>query len=147
MTTERYQPPFLEREKFNIRHRSNPRYEMSFWYLIWVLQMHSHAKGFVVPIVGTIVCRTFSNYNELCTKYQLLSIFSIKVVVFQQKDSCFQIASIMYRQYKLISFRMRRLHFTLSYVEHCCIIKGPSSLGGLQYSRWQNLLSRNPNPK
>ena len=37
-----------------------------------------HAKGFVVPMGGTIVYRTFSNYNELCTKYHLLSMFFYK---------------------------------------------------------------------
>ena len=101
---------------------------MPFWYLIWVVQTHLHAKGFVVPMVGTIVYRTFSNYNELCTKYHLLSIFfSIKVVVFQQKESRFQIESIMYWQYILIAFRMGRLHLLLLYVGHCCIIKRPSS--------------------
>ena len=129
MTTERYQPPppFLKR-KFKIRHRSNPRYKMPFWYLIRGIQAHFHAKGFVVPMVGTIVYRTFSNFNELCTKYHLLSIFfSIKVVVLQQKESCVQIVSIMYWLYILISFRMRRLHLLCLYVGHCCIIKRPSS--------------------
>ena len=98
---------------------------MSFWYLIWVLQTHLHAKGFVVPMGGTKVYRTFSNYNaQNITFYQS---FSIKVIVIQQKVSCFQIVSIVYWQYKLISLRMRRLHFSLSYVGQVCIIKRPSS--------------------
>ena len=54
-------------------------------------------------------------------------LFSIKVVVLQQKESCFQIVGIMYWQYILIPFRMRRLHLSLLYVGHCCIIKRPSS--------------------
>ena len=130
MTTERYQPPFLKR-KFKIRHRSNPRYKMPFWYLIRVVQTHLHAKGVVVPMVGTIVYKTFSNYNELCTKYHITfyQFFSIKVVVLQQKESCFQIVSIMYWQYILISLRMRRLHLSLLYVGHCCITNRPNSSG------------------
>ena len=121
--------PLFWKIKLKIRHRSQHRYKMPFWYFIRVVQTHLHAKGFVVPMVGTIVYRTFSNYNELCTKYNLLSIFfSIKVVVLQQKETCFQIESIMYWQYILISLRMRRLHLSLLYVRHCCIIKRPSSL-------------------
>ena len=119
-------PPFLMR-KFKIRHRFTPRYKMPFWHLIRVIQTHLHGKGFVVPMVGTIVYRTFSNYNELCTKYHLLSFFSIKVVVIQQKESCFQIVNIIYWQYISISLGMRRLHLSLLYVGHVCIIKQPSS--------------------
>ena len=100
---------------------------MPFWYLIWLIQTRLHAKGFVVPQGGTIVYRIFSNYNELCTKYHILSLFSIKVIVIQQKVSCLQIVSIMYWQYILISPRMRRLHFSLSYVGQVCNIKRPSS--------------------
>ena len=96
---------------------------MPFWHLNWVIQTHLHAKGFVVPKGGTIVYRTFSIYNELCTKYHLLSIFSIKVIVIQEKVTCFQIVSIMYWQYLLISRTMRRLHFSLSYVGQFCIKK------------------------
>ena len=91
--------PLFWKRKFKIRHCSNPSYKMPFWYLIWVVKTHLHAKGFVVPMVWTIVYRTFSNYNEWCTKYNLLSFFSIKVVVLQQKESYFQIVSIMYWQY------------------------------------------------
>ena len=60
--------------------------------------------------------------------------FSIKVVVLIQKESCFQIVSIMYWQYIWISFRMRRLHLSKLYVGHCCIIKRPSSFGILYFS-------------
>ena len=67
--------PLIWRRKFKIRHHSTPRYKMPFWYLIRVVQTHLYAKGFVVPMGGTIVYRTFSNYNELCTKYHFLSIF------------------------------------------------------------------------
>ena len=64
------------------------------------------------------------NYAQNITFYQC---FSIKVIVIQQKVSCFQIVSIVYLQYKLISLRMQRLHFLLSYVGQVCIIKRPSS--------------------
>ena len=115
--------PLIWKRKFKIRHRSTLRYKMPFWHIIQVIQTRLHAKGFVVPMGGTIVYRTFSNYNELCTKYHLLSFFfSIKVVVIQQKVSCFQRVSIMYWHYILISLRMRRLHFSLSYVGQVCII-------------------------
>ena len=67
--------PLIWKRKFKIRHRSTLRYKMPFWYLIRVIQTRLHAKGFVVPMGGTIVFITFSNYNELCTKYRLLSIF------------------------------------------------------------------------
>ena len=70
--------PLFWKRKFKIRHRSNPRNKMPFRYLIRVVQTHLHAKGFVVPMVGTIVYRTFYNYNELCTKNHLLSIFFYK---------------------------------------------------------------------
>ena len=43
------------------------------------VQTHLYAKGFVVPMGGTIVYRTFSNYNELSTKYHLLSIFFLNI--------------------------------------------------------------------
>ena len=119
--------PLFWKRKFKIRHRSTLRYKMPFWYLIRGIETCLHAKGFVVPMGGTIVYRTFSNYNELCTKYHILSLFSIKVIVIQQNVSCFQIVSIMYWQYILISLRMRRLHFSLSYVGQVCIIKRPSS--------------------
>ena len=122
--------PLIWKRKFKILHRSTLRYKMPFWYLIRVIQTRLHAKGFVVPMGGTIVFRTFSNYNELCTKYRLLSFFfSIQVIVIQQKVSCFQIVSIMYWHYILISLRMQRLQFSLSYVGLVCIIKGPSSFG------------------
>ena len=119
--------PLIWKRKFKIWHRSTLRYKMPFWHLIRVIKTRLHAKGFIVPMGGTIVYRTFSNYNELCTKCHLLSIFSIKVIVIQQKVACFQIVSIMYWQYILISLRMRRLHFSLSYVGQVCIIKQPSS--------------------
>ena len=106
---------------------TNNRYEMSFWHLIRAMQTQLHAKGFVLPMDGTIVYRTFSiNYNELCTKCHLLSFFSIKVV-FQRKVSCVQIVSIMYWKYILISLRMQRLHLSLLYVGYICIIKRPNS--------------------
>ena len=119
--------PLIWKRKFKIRHRSTPRYKMPFWYLIQVKQTQLYAKGFVVPMGGTLVYRTFSNYIELWTKYHLLSIFSIKVVVIQQKVSCFQIVSIMYWQYILILISMWRLHLSSLYVGHICIIKRPRS--------------------
>ena len=72
-------PPFFWKRNFKIRHRSTPRYKMLFWYLIWVVQTHLYAKGFVVPMGGTIVYITFSNYNELCTQYHHLSIFFLNI--------------------------------------------------------------------
>ena len=140
MTTERYQPPLIGKRKFKIRHRSTLRYKMPFWYLIRVIQTRLHAKGFVVPMGGTIVYRTLSNYNELCTQYHILSLFSIKVIVIQQKVSCFQIVNIMYWQYILISLRMRRLHFSLLYVGQVCIIKRPSSFRDRISSKRQGVL-------
>ena len=47
-----------------------------------------------------------------------INFFSIKVVVIQQKVSCFQIVSIMYSQYILILLIMRRLHLSSLYVGH-----------------------------
>ena len=119
--------PLIWKRKFKIRHRSTPRYKMPFWHLIRVIQTQLHAKWFVVPMGGTLVYRTFSNYNELWTKYHLLSIFSIKVVVIQQKLSCFQIVSITYWQYILILLIMRRLHLSSLYAGHVCIINRPRS--------------------
>ena len=52
-------PSLFEREKFKIQHRSYPRYKMLFWHLIRVIQTELHAKRFVLPMVGTIVYRTF----------------------------------------------------------------------------------------
>ena len=120
MTTEKHQPPLFEREnsKYDI-----VRYKMPFWYLIQVIQTQLYAKGFVVPMGGTLVYRTFSNYIELWTKYHLYRFFSIKVVLIQQKVSCFQIDSIMYWQYILILISMWRLHLSSLYVGHICIIK------------------------
>ena len=96
MTTERYQPPFFERE--NSRYNIVPTLgtKCPFDILFGSYKTHLLAKGFVVPMVGMIVYRAFSNYNELCTKYHFLSIFSIKVFVLQQRTSCFQIVSIIY---------------------------------------------------
>ena len=94
--------PLFWKRNFKIRHRSTPRYKMPFWYLIRVVQTHLHAKGFVVPMGGTIVYRTFSNYNELCTNNTFYHFFSKIVAVLRQKESCFQIVSIMYWQYILI---------------------------------------------
>ena len=135
MTTERHQPPppLIWKRQFKLRHRSTPRYKMPFWYLIQVIQTQLHAKGFVVPMGGTLVYRTFSNYIELWTKYHLLSIFFIKVVVIQQKMSCFQIVSIMYWQYILILISVWRLHLSSLYVGHICIIKRPRSFSILVY--------------
>ena len=70
--------PLIWKRKFKIRNRSTLRYKMPFWHLIRVMQTCLHAMGFVVPMGGTIVYRTFYNYNEICTKYQLLSIFFYK---------------------------------------------------------------------
>ena len=116
--------PLIWKRKFKIRHRSTPRYKMPFWYLIQVIQTQLYAKGFVVPMGGTLVYRTFSNYIELWTKYQFSS---IKVVVIQQKVSCFQIVSIMYWQYILILISMWRLRLSSLYVGHICIIIRPRS--------------------
>ena len=58
-----------------------------------------------------------------------INFFSIKVVVIQQKVSCFQIVSIMYWQYSLILISMWRLHLSSLYVGHICIIKRPRSFG------------------
>ena len=118
--------PLIWKRKFKIWHSSTLRYKMPFWHLIRVIKTRLHAKGFVIPMGGKIVYRTFSNYNELCTKYHLLSIFSVHVIVIQQKMACFQKVSIMYWQYILISL-MQRLHFSLSYIGQVCIINGPSS--------------------
>ena len=62
---------------------------MPFSYLIRVIQTRLHAKGFVVPMGGTIVYRTFSNYNELCTKYHILSLFFYKSYRHQTKGVMF----------------------------------------------------------
>ena len=124
--------PLIWKRKFKMRNRSTPRYNMPFWHLIRVIQTQLYAKGFFVPMGGTLVYRTFSNYNELWTKYHLLSIFPIKVVVIQQKLSCFQIVSIMNWQYILILLIMRRLHLSSLYVGHVCIIKWPRSFTYLQ---------------
>ena len=70
--------PLIWKRKFKIRHRSTPRYKMPFWHFIRVIQTQLYAKGFVVPMGGTLVYRTFSNYNDLLTKYHLLSIFFYK---------------------------------------------------------------------
>ena len=120
-------PPLIWKRKFKIRYGSTLRYKMLFWHLFRIIQTRLHAKGFVVPIGGTIVYRTFSNYNELCTKYHLLSMFFINVILIQQKVSCLQIVRIMHGQYILISLRTRRLHFSLSYIGQVCIIKRPCS--------------------
>ena len=75
--------------------------------------------------------QNISNYKELCIKYHLLSFFfSIEFVVIQQKVSCFQIVKIIYLQYiQVLSFlRMQRLHISLLYVGHVCIIKRHSFL-------------------
>ena len=150
MTAERYQPPLFEKRKFKIRHRSTPRYKMPFWHLIWVIKTQLYAEGFVVPMGGTLVYRTFSNYNELWTKYHLLSFFfSIKVVVIQQKLSCFQIVSIMYWQYILILLIMRWPHLSSLYVGHVCIIKRPRSFTVMTLSKWrtENSDTQTPQPK
>ena len=123
--------PLFWKRKFMIRHRSYPRYKMPSWYLIRIVQTHLHAKGFVELLVGTIVYKTVSNYNELCRKYHLLSIFFYKSYRSTTKgvlfSDCNIYISIMYWQYILISCRMRRLHLLLLYVGHCCITKWPSS--------------------
>ena len=74
----KYINPLLGKRKIKIRYRSTPRYKMPFWHLIRVIQTQLHEKGFVVPMDGTMSYRTFSNYNELCTKYHLLSMFFYK---------------------------------------------------------------------
>ena len=71
MTTERYQPPLFEIE--------NSRYDIipplgTKCPLDIIFRSYKHAfmqRGFVVPMGGTIVYRTFSNYNELCIKNHL----------------------------------------------------------------------------
>ena len=47
---------------------------------------HKHAKGFVEPIGETIVYRTFSNCNELCTKYHFLSFFFLEKLLASNKS-------------------------------------------------------------
>ena len=121
--------PLIWKRKFKIRHRSTPRYKMPFWYLIQVIQTQLYAKGFVVPMGGTIVYRTFSNYIELWTKYHLLSIFFYKSCRHPTKGVMFSDSfCIMYWQYILILISMWRLHLSSLYVGHICIIKRPRSL-------------------
>ena len=78
------------------------------------------------------------NYEQNITFYQF---FFIKVVVIQQKLSCFQIVSIMYWQYILILLIMRRLHLSSLYVGHICIIKRPRSFRQ-QLGVWSKELSK-----
>ena len=40
------------------------RYQMPFWHPIRVIQRQLHAEERAVPMVGTIVYRAFSKYNE-----------------------------------------------------------------------------------
>ena len=58
MTTERYLSPLFERENSRYDIVSPLGKKMPFWHLILVIQTQLRAKGFVVPMGGTIVYRT-----------------------------------------------------------------------------------------
>ena len=72
MSAERYLPPLFERE--NSRYIIPTLGTKCPLDIFFGSQKQLHAKGLVVPMAGTIFYGTFSNYNELCTKYQRLSI-------------------------------------------------------------------------
>ena len=125
MTTERYQPPLFERK--NSRYDIVPPLGTKCPFdILFGSYLHACMQKNVLYLwVDTIVYRTFSNYNELFTKYHLLLILfynsyrhPTKGVMFS--DSKYNVLTI------LISIRMRRLHFSLSYVGQVYVIKRPS---------------------
>ena len=129
MTTERYQPPLLDKK--NSRYDIVPPLGTKCPFDI-LFGLYKHKHTFMQRDLLYLWVERWStehflitrNYAQNITFYQF---FSIKIIVIQQKVSCFQIFSILYWQYKLISLRMRQLHFSLSYVGQVCIIKRPSS--------------------
>ena len=77
MTTERNQPPLFERE--NLRHDIVPPLGTKCPFdILFGSYKHTCMQRDLLYLGETIVYRTFSNYNELCTKYHLLSIFFYK---------------------------------------------------------------------
>ena len=89
MTTEKYKPPFFERE--------NSRYDIVQPKVQNALLISYSGRTNTLACKG--ICCTYGwndslqnifNDNELCIKYHLLSLFCIKVVVLQQKESFFR---------------------------------------------------------
>ena len=90
--------PLPRKRKLKICHLSNPRYKLTYRHLMRVIHTQLHTRGFVAPMLGTIVYRTVSKCNSLFTKYSLLSISSTKIVFINKGvvflDSNFNILTV-----------------------------------------------------